>query len=597
MKNKILLCALIIVIMAIIIIFGYTNARYYSTASMTGDLDYVKTIGEISIYQPGWVGGYKDLNGKEPGPDDGSGYFDVPQVPTDYASIHYKVTNKVDGEINEEEVLYYIRIVAEDGSKNIPIEYNVHEYNTPNNVLNLEKGVGYGPFTLSATSEEEKYYSIRANYTSKDSAYATSEQHLKVQMIKKRIDGTLKVIDDAPLNMKYTGSKTRISFAYYLYGTKISVGTTQTLDMEDNFTIDFKNSVQLTDLGITLPDEYEFHDVRGILPGYVGNATSVVIPEGYHLDGYWIEVYLISNTKVALQLDYYDYTNYTTDENGNRNYNKISDKEQILVVNRGTEIDFTNEEQRKELGINLPIGYTLQGLDDGAEGNLVTNKYTDKSIIIPNTTTDALHYIEVYMNPSGSAVVNLSYYDFELDSSKLLNTQTLSSVSVGTKIDFKSSSSLSSIGITLPTDYKFKTAYCTELDNTGIGQNAFTIPYNGKGKTYNINVVLDKVIETITVPVKFYNSSGTEVKSTTVNMKSDGTYDFTTEICRTLCPELNAMTSFTIYIANQWGSTYDNVGNTSTTASVTVDYNATYTSWADFRLTDEGSYIYIKAWW
>lgn len=590
MKNKILLCGLIIVIMALIVAFGYTNARYYSTASMTGDLDYVKTIGEISIYQPGWVGGYT-------GPDNGSVFFEVPQVPTNYASIHYKVTNKVDDEINEEEVSYYIRIVAEDGSNDIPIEYDVHEYANPNNVLNLEQGVGYGPFTLSATSEEEQLYSIKANYNSTDNAYATSTQHLKVQMVKKRMDGTLKVIDDAPLNMKYTGSKTHITFAYYLYGTNISVGTNQTLDMEDNFTIDFNNSNQLNDLGITLPEGYQFHDVRGVLPGYTGTATSVVIPEGYHFEGYWIEVYLTSSTKVALQLDYYNYTDYTTDGNGNRIYKKISNSGQTLVINRGTTIDFKNEEQRGNLGINLPIGYTLQGLDDGEEGNLVNNKYTDTSVTIPNTTTDIMHYIEIYMNPSGTAIVNLSYYDSEVNSGKLLNTQTLSSVSVGTAIDFKNSSSLSSLGITLPGEYTFKAAYCNEIDNSGTGHNNFTIPYNGVGKTYNINVVLDKVITTITVPVKFYNSSGTEVKSTTVNMKSDGTYNFTTEVCRTLCPELNTMTSFTIYIANQWGSTYDNVGNTSTTASVTVDYNATYTSWTDFKLTDEGSYIYIKAWW
>lgn len=592
MKNKILLCGLIIVIMALIVAFGYTNARYYSTASMTGDLDYVKTIGKISIHQPGWVGGYKGPNGEEIGPDDGSGYFEIAQIPTDYTNIHYKVTNKVDDEINEDEVSYYIRIVAEDDSNNIPIEYNVHEYNVPSNILNYEEGVGYGPFTLSATSEEEQLYSIRANYNEADKVYTTDVQHLKVQMIKKRIDGKLKVLDEAPLNLKYTGAKTQITFAYYLFGTTKRVREPdQILDFDDDFTINFNDSNQLNDLGISIPDGYKFHDVRGNLPGHDGTATTVTIPKSDHLEKYWLEVYVTSSTKVALQLDYYDYTNYTTDASGNRVYTKIDNSQQILIIDRGTAIDFTNEAQRKDLGINLPTGYTLQGLN----GKLVTNKYTDTSINIPSTETDNIHNIEVYMNPSGAATINLSYYDAEVNASNLISTQPSLSIPVGTEVNFKNSSSLSKLGITLPDSYEFKTAYCTELDNTGTGHDNFTVPYNGINQTYNINVVLNKVVTTITVPVKFYNSSGTEVKSTTVTMRSDGTYDFTTENCRTLCPELGTMTSFTIYIANQWGSTYE-VGNVAN-GTVTIDYNKTYTSWADFKLTDAGSYIYIKAWW
>lgn len=588
MKNKILLCGLIIVIMALIVAFGCTNARYYSTASMTGDLDYAKTIGKISIYQPGWVEGYT-------GPDDGSGVFAVPQVPTDYASIHYKVTNKINDEINEEETSYYIRIVAEDGSDNIPIQYDVHEYNNPNNILPFEEGVGYGPFTLRAASEEEQIYSIRANYTSLDSTYATSIQHLKVQIIKKRFDETLKPIDDAPLNMKYTGPKRHITFAYYLYGTKVFVANNQTLQMEDNFTIDFNNSDQLNDLGIIIPDGYKFHDVRGILPGYDrDDVTTVVIPEGYRLDGDWLEVYLTSTTKVAVQLDYYDYTRYTIDEKGNKVYKKISDSQQILILDRGVSIDFTDETQRKDLGINLPPGYTLQGLN----GKLITNMYTDTTVTIPNTEADALHELEVYMNPSGSAIVNLSYYDTEVNATNLISTQSVSGIGVGTVLDFKNSNSLSKLEISLPSDYKFVTAYCSELDATGTGSDTFTIPYTGANKTYNIDVILEKVLTIITVPVKFCDSTEVEVKTITVNMNSDGTYDFTTDICRTLCPEQSSMTSFTVYIRNKWGSTYE-VANTATPEgnTVTVDYNKTYTSWADFKLTDEGSYIYIKAWW
>ena len=102
--------------------------------------------------------------------------------------------------------------------------------------------------------------------------------------------------------------------------------------------------------------------------------------------------------------------------------------------------------------------------------------------------------------------------------------------------------------------------------------------------------------DAITVPVKFYNSQGEFVSEVTVTMSSDGIYDFTTANCREHCPSLDTMTSFTVYIANQWDSTHE-VGNTSQTESVPVDYHKTYTSWADFKLTDAGSYIKIKAWW
>lgn len=204
MKNKLSFCGFIIVIMAFLAAFGsangYTNARYFSAARMTGDSDNVKTVGGISIYHPDWVYGYT-------GPDDGSGFFAVSGIPIEYGNIHYRVTNKADDKINEEEASCYIRIAAEDGSGNIPIEYDVHEYDTPGRVLPLEEGIGYGPFTLSAGQETEQWYSIRANWISNDSKYLSGIQYLKVQMVKKRGDGkTLNIIDEAPLNMKYTGS-------------------------------------------------------------------------------------------------------------------------------------------------------------------------------------------------------------------------------------------------------------------------------------------------------------------------------------------------------------------------------------------------------
>lgn len=591
MRNKVLLCGFVIVIMAFITAFGYTNARYYSAASMTGETDGIKAIGRISIYHPEWVFGYS-------GADDGSGVFDVSMVPIEYGNIHYRVTNKINDEINNENVSYYIRVTAEDGSHNIPIEYDVHEYNNPGHVLPFETGTGYGPLTLGVDSEEEVYYSIRANWVSTDIKYLAYVQHLKVQMVTKRLDGTLKVMDEAPLNMQYSGSeKVKVTFAYHIYGTDDSVGEPQTINMRDNFIINFNDNTQLAELGIVLPVGYTFHDVRYNINGFnedSGTAATVTIPEGPCIEGYHIDVYLTS-TYASVQLAYYDYTAPVTDGEGNTIYKEISSSRQELRITKGTAIDFTDDAQRSSMGIYLPTGYALQGLG----GELVTNLYTDTSVTIPDTTEDTTYHIDVYMIPSGSAAVNISYYEAAVEPDKLLSTQTLSNVSVGTVIDFSNPDSLSELGITLPADYTFTVAYCAELDAAGTGGNAFTIPYSGANQTYNINVVLNKPVTAITVPVKFCDSSNTKVSSIAVEMRADGTYEFTTDICRALCPDLSDKTSFTIYVANHWNSAYQ-VGNTyeAGNAAVIVDYNATYsTSDIIFNLTDEGSYIRIIAWW
>ena len=95
----------------------------------------------------------------------------VPSIPTDYTNINYKINNKVGGEINQKDVQYYIRVVAEDGSTNMPIEYNVHAYNNASSKYSLVSGWGYGPFTLQKDTEysgTNGLFSIEANYTSID---------------------------------------------------------------------------------------------------------------------------------------------------------------------------------------------------------------------------------------------------------------------------------------------------------------------------------------------------------------------------------------------------------------------------------------------
>ncbi len=582
MKNKILFISLIIIIMAFIIALGYTNARYYSTASMTGNLDVVPIIdkiGQISIYNPELVYGYTVL-------EDGTGVFNVPSIPIEYANIHYSVTNKLDNKINEEQIEYYIRIVAEDGSDNIPIEYDVHEYDNTSNIYNKVAGVGYGPFTLKAFVEETQHYSIRANYIK----YSTDIQHLKVQMIKKESDNTLTVMSEAPLNMQYTGNNVTVNFRYFLYGmnTPIEIiDARQTLNMPDNFIIDFTNEELLNDLKISFPENYIFHDARSELNGWA-ESSSITIPEG-NLAVYHIEVYMTSSDVVPIILNYYDYSTSSSID------------QVYVIVNRGITIDFTNLTQLNDLQIPMPDNYVLKGLG----GALVTNPMVDTFVKIPSTTTDNYHYINIYMYQKGNATVNVSYYNWRIDneySVYLLSEHTIE-VPMGTKIDFTDTESLTTLGISIPNGYTLEKAYCSSIDSTGTGSSEYTIPMGGAASTYDIDVVL--LGSTITVPVKFVNTIyeedkeiGTEeIKTMYIEIdleNSNGAiYNFDTNKCQELCPELNK-TSYTIYIAN---NSYFQVGNTveSEGTGVTVDCNNYYSSQHSLKIP--GTYIYIKAWW
>lgn len=584
MKNKILLCGLIIVIMALIVAFGYTNARYYSTASMTGDLDYVKTIGEISVYQPGWIGGYE-------GPDNGSGVFKVPEVPTNYANIHYKVTNKIDDEINEDEVSYYIRIVAEDGSDNIPIEYNVHEYDNESNIYGFEDGVGYGPFTLKKNEEETQYYSIKAQWVSLKKEHIEKIQNLKVQMITKKADGSLLVIDDAPLNMEFTNKiESTIKYYHYKEGNLVTseLLKSQGIVLSKGLEIDFSNPEELSSLGITIPEGHVFYFVmssKDWTPVYDGKIT---IPEDI-TSGLTIEVYCIDPSKIMVQLEY-----YVEKETGNE---KLEEYKQQIEFSKGDTINFKDAMSLADSGINLPTGYRYLSAESY---NIYGDWNRHDEFTLSNDLTQLTVTINVFVEKvdNSKAKVQFNYYEKTETEEKKLEAHTqLIEFPIGTVINFKDEVSLSNLGINLPTGYEFYIARCDALDSIGEGKDSFTIPYSGTNETYNIDVVLEKISDImITVPVKFINSNNTEISSITINMKNDGTYDFTTSVCRNLCTSLYSMTSFTIYIANQWESTYE-VGNTNDNGTVTVDYNATYTSWADFKLTDEGSYILIKAWW
>lgn len=189
------LCGAMIALAAFLGVFGPTSARYYSKAAMSGDFDYVKILGTISLYHPEWVGGYNQK----------TGVFEVPDKGSNYENIHYAVNSAVDDETNEEDVTYYVRIVAEEGGDALPITYDVHEFNQPSAVYPLVPGKGYGPFPLKAGSAEEFLFSIKADDYSDQFVNEHKLQKLRVQMVTEKKNGGLRVIAEAPLQMQFVG--------------------------------------------------------------------------------------------------------------------------------------------------------------------------------------------------------------------------------------------------------------------------------------------------------------------------------------------------------------------------------------------------------
>lgn len=265
--------------------------------------------------------------------------------------------------------------------------------------------------------------------------------------------------------------------------------------------------------------------------------------------------------------------------------------QQIINLLKTTEIDFKNKESLEKLGIKIPAGYIfhdVRGELCGWDGNAT-------SVTIP-VIEDELkdHWLDVYLTPDNEDTINITYVD---DTGSNIGEPQQVNVREGVTIDFADSKSLESLGINIPTGYKFKKASSNDFGSIEEGQTKFSIPINGNVDTYNITVTVEQNISTITVPVKFKDSATGVTYDKEINMDSDETYTFTTEKCREICQELKDKTSFAIYICNKWDSPSTELGNTSTSSDVKVEYNKDYGEGYELNKPESGAYIYIIAWW
>ena len=239
MNRKAIFFIIVVAVIATFWTIGATSSRYTYSAEAKGNMDLLQTKCSLELYNPSSVTG--STSGATYKTENGTSYFAVPTIPTDYTNINYKVNNKVNNIINQKEIQYYIRVVAEDSSTNIPIEYNVHAYNNASSVYSLVSGWGYGPFTLQKNTEysgTNGMFSIEAKYTSTNDKYLTVLQKMKVQMVTKLSSGSLKVLSEAPLNMKadWPSYKLTVSNQNTKYGT-ISGTSSGTLKYEANVSV------------------------------------------------------------------------------------------------------------------------------------------------------------------------------------------------------------------------------------------------------------------------------------------------------------------------------------------------------------------------
>lgn len=246
MKKKaaafIFVCSLLVVAAC----FGFSNAWYQSSVTVTEPLDYAKTVGAISLYAPSGIEGYNETDNS----------FSIDATEYTYDNIRFAITNTRDVTINgaeqsfTNEIMtdYYIRIVQSDTTAAPPVRYLAYEYDSTDpekNAYAVDEQTGYcGPFTLpSGTMETDFRFSMQVKW--QDEKRSTLGMHkMKVQMVKKRTDDSFKVIGETDLNLRAD-----VTIYYYALGSSALLHS-QRLSIEKGEKINFLDTDALHKLGM-----------------------------------------------------------------------------------------------------------------------------------------------------------------------------------------------------------------------------------------------------------------------------------------------------------------------------------------------------------
>lgn len=156
----------------------------------------------------------------------------------------------------------------------------------------------------------------------------------------------------------------------------------------------------------------------------------------------------------------------------------------IKTITSGTTIDFTNASELSNIGISIPNGYTFSY----AQCYDITGDWDrHNSITIPNSTSVNKYWINVFLREEGKIPVTVAFY--RAGNSSPYSTKEIY-VNSGTIIDFKNSSNLSNLGISIPNGYTFDYAQCFNITGDWNGYNSITIPSNSTTSGYYINVYI-----------------------------------------------------------------------------------------------------------
>lgn len=340
------------------------RARYSSSVTVTEPIQYAKTVGTISIYNPSWLWGY----------DATADAFDFAASGT--YNVHYQIANTatVNGitYANEIETQYYIRLVPVIASDAVLYtSWNVSKYDTKGGKP-FDKDAAlnaYGPFTLGLTSPSG-YDAPSPEFVDIGFTCAASKGDLKgirtfrVQMFSVRADGSERIISQDDLRIIATNESGRVDIQldYYSYGSSTLIpNASQTLNVATGTEIDFTDNASLESLGIQIPSGYSFVVDRsggGTEPTLVSYASSSVLDwkpyykftvTGDFSKATPIQVNLIKDDSIPVLLQYWDRSKQKDDNS----FTQL-DGSQLLQIKKGSVIDFNDSSTLAAAGIKMP---------------------------------------------------------------------------------------------------------------------------------------------------------------------------------------------------------------------------------------------------
>ena len=165
-------------------------------------------------------------------------------------------------------------------------------------------------------------------------------------------------------------------------------------------------------------------------------------------------------------------------------YNASNGNTEISTVTKnlilGTDINFKDASSLSAIEISIPEGYAFTY----AQCYAITGDWNaHDNITIPNETTEKSYWINVFVKEATTIPITFAYYanGEQVETIKV-------NIPLGTTIDFKDESNLSSLGITIPSGYEFNYAQCYKITEDWNAHDSITIPNETTESSYWINV-------------------------------------------------------------------------------------------------------------